>query len=110
MRSAVHPYQLALDRVTAAKAAVQQTLKRGVKDVIKDPFTSTPPTSMHRRTHRPGRPRKIDSDPELRAFIEARIDRMTFLELASEVASAFPPDRRVGKSAIYDWWKASQSS
>ncbi|MFV0408973.1 MAG: hypothetical protein ACK5LJ_04500 [Paracoccus sp. (in: a-proteobacteria)] len=50
-------------------------------------------------------PPKIQSDPELQTFIAARIDRMTFTEIAAEVARQFPPARRVGKTAIHDWWK-----
>ncbi len=30
---------------------------------------------------------------------------MTFDQLAEEVANHFPQDRRVGKSAIHDWWQ-----
>ena len=49
----------------------------------------------------PRRPFKIDDDPELRAFIVARIKTATLTALEREVAKAFPPDRRIGKSAIH---------
>ena len=68
----------------------------------------TPPETnrfaAHIRAHLPGRPSKIDTDLELRAFILARIDTTTFSQLAQEVSYQFPPDRRVGRSAINDWW------
>ena len=110
LRSAIEPYRLALNKIGAVKSDVRSRVKQGVKGAVKGPFTTAAPVSAHRRAHRPGRARKIDTDHELRAFIEARIDRMTFMELAEEVAAQFPKPRRVGKSAIYDWWKASNKS
>ena len=59
----------------------------------------------HRRNHRSGRPGKIDADPELRAFILARIDTLTFAEIVTEVAANFPPDRRVSHSSLHRWWQ-----
>ena len=52
-----------------------------------------------------GRVPKIDGDPELQAFILARIDRMTYVQLAEDVAEHFPEPRRIGKSAIHAWIK-----
>lgn len=71
----------------------------------------TPTTEAeHLRQHRPGRPSRIDADAELRAFILARIEGATFPQLAREVAAAFPPDRRVAKSAIHRWWQDHQAT
>ena len=86
----------------ALEAAVQAHLHAG-----RDPLpTSVPPVSGHRRAHRPGLPRRTCADPELAAFIRARIDRMTVEDLAEAVAAHFPPARRVRKSATHAWWKA----
>ena len=63
------------------------------------------PVTEHRKEHRMGPVPKIDRDPELRAFILARIDRMTYVQVANEVAEYFPEQRRVGKTTIYDWMK-----
>ncbi|WP_146746292.1 hypothetical protein [Rhodovulum viride] len=68
-------------------------------------FQDLPEPSGHRRNHRPGRPSKIEADPELRAFIAARIDRMTFDDIVSEVSRTSPEGRRVAKSAIHAWWQ-----
>ncbi|CAM4408322.1 hypothetical protein [Palleronia rufa] len=54
--------------------------------------------------YRSGRPRRIDTDPELRAFLLARIDPMTDPEPAQAVAETFPLHCRVGQSAIQDRW------
>jgi hypothetical protein len=44
----------------------------------------------------------------LRAFITARIDRLTFYQLADAVAAHFPPERHLKKTAIHAWWKRQQ--
>lgn len=51
-----------------------------------------PPTD-HRREHRMGRVPKIDTDPELQTFILARLDRLTYHQIAAEIAAHFPPAR-----------------
>lgn len=57
---------------------------------------STPDETLlqHVAAHRPGRPGKIALDPELRAFVKARLSHMTFAAIEAEVAAHFPPDRR----------------
>ncbi|WP_423206713.1 hypothetical protein E2974_18130 [Paracoccus yeei] len=71
---------------------------------------STPHEALlqHIGAHRPGRPGKIALDPELRAFIEARLPRMTFAAIEAEVAAHFPPGRRTSLSAIHRWWQRLQ--
>ena len=67
----------------------------------------TPPAGAaadHIRAHRTGKPSRIDCDPELRAFVVARIERMTFTALADAIRERFPPHRRVAKSALHAWW------
>lgn len=60
------------------------------------PRCDVPPTD-HRREHRPGIAGTIDSHPELQAFIAARLDRLTFKQIADEIAdhflcgAAYPP-------------------
>lgn len=92
----------ACDRAVAALLeAGEATLKRGVEDLPED----LPPPNEHRRQHRPGVVAKLDRDPEVRAFVEARLDRMTFAEIAAAVAERFPPSRCVRKSAIHAWFR-----
>ncbi len=64
--------------------------------------------SSHVAAHRPGRPGKIASDPDLRSFVEARLSCMTFAEIEAEVAAHFPPERRTSLSAIHRWWQRMQ--
>lgn len=85
--------------------AIQQAVDGHVNTLQPEAF----PVSDHRRIHRPGRAPKIDSDPDLQAFIAARIDRMTFIQIAADVTEHFPPERRVGKSAIHKWWQDNKS-
>lgn len=53
----------------------------------------------HRRQHRSGTPSVLDA--ELRAFMVARIDRMTFRELTEALAAAFRPGRRTSISGLH---------
>jgi len=59
----------------------------------------------HLRLHRLGRLAKIDADPELRAWIEARILGATFEALADQARAAFGPDRAPSSSAVYRYWQ-----
>ncbi len=97
LRSAIDAHTMASD---AFESAIKQAVKNGLNSLQPDAF----PVTNHRRHHRPGRPAKIDNDPELQAFITARIDRMTFVQIAAEIAEHFPPERRVSKSPIHAWW------
>lgn len=70
----------------------------------------TAPVSEHRRAHRPGCAPKIAADAELQTFILARIDRLTFAEIASQVADHFPASRHVSKTTIWEWWRKQQEA
>jgi len=84
-----------------------QTVGACEDTLLKDGIAALPPCDApvtdHRRTHRPGRPPKIDQDPELQSFILARIDRLTYQEIANDVTRHFPAGRRVSKSTIHAW-------
>ncbi|MGB3315949.1 MAG: hypothetical protein WBB85_16230 [Albidovulum sp.] len=87
--------------ISRLETALEQAVQQGLQSL---PATDAPPCE-HRRAHRPGVARRIDSDPELQTFIRARIERMTFAQVAEDVAAHFPPERRVRRSAIHAWWK-----
>ena len=53
----------------------------------------------HRRAHRSGRPSNIDADPDLRAFILARLATHRFTRIRDDIAANFPPDRRTSPTA-----------
>jgi hypothetical protein len=65
---------------------------------------ATPAEREHRRLHRRGQPAKIDRDPEVRAFIEARIGELTYDRLAAEARAAFGVRRAPSRSAIQRWF------
>lgn len=89
---------------TEALNGIESALKEPLNELANLPSNPGLSACEHRRAHRPGRPAKLDTNPELRAFVQARIDRMTFVELAEEIARHFPPDQRVGKSVLHKWF------
>lgn len=88
------------DAATCLQRVFDEARNRGLNAFDLEAY----PVTDHRRAHRPGRQAKIDQDAALQAFILARIDRMGFVQIAEDVAAHFPPERRVGKSAINEWW------
>lgn len=97
--------QAAQTQIDAAQIAHKRALN-SLSKVLQSCEADAPisPANAHLANHRTGVPSKIDTDPELRAFIMARIHNTGFVKLAAEVAEHFPPERRLGKSAINDWW------
>lgn len=95
----------AMDRLAQAYLDLEDLVQDALKTPPEDALRCTVPVTDHRRAHRFGRPAKLDTDPELRAFVRARLDRLTFAEIAAEVAQVFPEGRRIGRSAIHAWWK-----
>lgn len=54
--------------------------------------------------HRPGRPSRIASDPEVEAFVLDRIEAMTYAEIVAAVAARFPKARHISMSSLQRWW------
>lgn len=75
-----------------------------LKPAFKDDIKPAELAARHRLEHRMGRPSKLDSDPELTAFVRARIETMTFKQIADAVKANFPPDRRISLSSVHRWW------
>ena len=96
----------ALHRETgAALRRASTALQAACKPASMEPETPRSSAAAdHIRAHRPGKPSRIDCDPELRASVLARVERMTFTALADAIREHFPPHRRVAKSALNDWW------
>ncbi len=92
-------------KLRAAETALEDLVQEAMNDPSHSALRCDVPVTDHRRHHRMGRPAKLDQDPELQAFVRARLDRLTFHQIEAEVAQAFPEDRRVRKSAIHAWWK-----
>ena len=68
------------------------------------------PVNEHRRAHRMGRVPKIDADPELPGFILARLDRLTYHQIAAEIAAHFPPARHVHPATVHRWAQRHRAS
>ena len=104
-----HPFQHPLSAMAAMLAGIrdawQEALETGHERPLKRPFNGTATRAAHLAAHRPGTPSKIDGDPELRAFIIARLDTPKFAEIVAEVRATFPPDRHTSVSALSRWWQ-----
>lgn len=88
---------------TRLEAAVETLCERAVQD---QSFVLPPcdvPVTEHRREHRMGPAPKIATDPEMQAFILARLDRLTYDQIADEIARHFPPSRRVHRATVPRW-------
>lgn len=88
-----------LTEACTALEALMNTLSMGLQTPVKEDVKAA-----HRRAHRMGRPAKIEADAELKAFVAARLDTLTFDQITTEVAAHFPPARRVSRSSIHRWW------
>lgn len=99
IKAHAHAGAEALEALNRAIAALEATLQGGVEGAFKGGFNA-PSNGKFR-----GQPRgKIEADPELQAFIRARVMTLTFPELAAAVTANFPPERRVAMSSIHRWW------
>ena len=68
------------------------------------------PVTEHRREHRMGRVPKIDADPALPTFILARLDRLTYHQVAAEIAAHFPPAHHIHPATIHRWAQRHRAS
>ena len=109
LSAALAELQASKTALARSQAFLEQAIEEAIQHGIHALPAATAPACEHRRKHRPGKPAKIDSDPELQTFILARLDRMTFTQIADEVRAHFPEARRVGKSAIHAWWQKRAS-
>lgn len=69
------------------------------------------PVTEHCRAHRMGPVPKIVNDPEVQASILARIDRLTYDQIAADIAAYFPPARHVHRATVHRWvqrWRRDQ--
>lgn len=89
-----------LNTANATIEALLNTLSTGLKPTVKDDLKAD-----HRRAHKRGIPAKIDANPDLRAFIIARLETHTFTAICAEAAAHFPPDRRTSVTALSRWWQ-----
>jgi hypothetical protein len=84
--------------------ALLTSLEAAHQGLVKTPALRPVQPSQHLRERRPEPPQKNWPVTESRAFVEARFNRMTFEQIADDVAQHFQLDRRVGKFAIHDGW------
>ena len=89
-----------LRALAASLEAAVNTPSKGHKRAVED----TSPLAAWRAAHRVGTPSRITSDPEVEAFILARIETMTYAQVIAAVAKSFPKSRHISMSSLQRWW------
>ena len=89
-----------LRALAAGLEATVNTPSKGGKMAVE----STAPLAAWRAAHRVGTPSRITSDPEVEAFILARIETMTYAQIVAAVAQSFPKSRHISMSSLQRWW------
>ena len=79
---------------------LQQALEGGVKRPVNGDVKAA-----HRAAHKRGFPAKIEADPEVKAFIIAHLDTLTFDDIVAALKASFPPERHVSRSSLHRWWQ-----
>lgn len=87
----------------AANARTIRTLETALNQAIKGASNDLSNTSLpiNRRTEIRSR---IEADPELRAFILARIATLTFDQVLAEIRAHFGLERCMSRSSLHRWW------
>lgn len=94
---------LQIEALQGANARTIRTLEAALKGALNEP--SNRASQVREAAGRRAEIRsRIEADYELRTFILARIQTLTFDQVLAEVAAHFPPDRRPSRSALHRWW------
>ena len=108
---------MAIVEIGIASAALDR-LGRALTDLrqaqLDSRLSSLPPCDVpvteHRREYRAGRVPKIDADPALPAFILARLDRLTYHQIAVDIAAHFLPAHHIHPATIHRWAQRHRAS
>lgn len=113
LRRTIAVATVALDRLERVLAAPDLAASQSDKGPVKRAFNAPlngETLRAWRGARRTGRPPLIECDPELQAFILAHLPGSTYAATVAAIADAFPPERRIGKSALQAWWKRRNPS
>ena len=86
-----------------ANARTIRTLEAAFNQAIKGPSNDNS-KQVHPVTRRTEVRSRIEADPELRAFILARIGDLTFDQVRAEITANFGPARCPSRSSLHRWW------
>jgi hypothetical protein len=107
LRQAMAHIQAATAWAISAQASLSKPVEPDVEHPVQPPLntrqTREALQAEHRRAHRSGRPGKIEGDPDLEAFILARIATLTFDQIIAAIHEHFPSDRQARRSALHRW-------
>ena len=94
----------AIDQNHRLIATLKSALEAPVEGPLNAPSTRANPAAEHRRNHRRGTLSRITSDPEIEAFIRARLDTDTLSGIVAQIAATFPQERHISLSCLSRWW------
>jgi hypothetical protein len=88
-----------------ARAMVAQilTAATGLQAAIEDGLPA-PVKGSSKPLERRSNQSKIAANPDLQAFIHARIMTATFASVVADVAARFPPEKHISMSSLHRWW------
>lgn len=94
----------AMDQNHRLIATLKTALEAPVEGPLNAPSTRANPAAEHRRNHRRGTLSRITRDPEIEAFIRARLDTDTLSGIVAQIAATFPKERHISLSSLSRWW------
>ncbi len=87
----------------AANARTIRTLETALNQAIKG-ASNIPSIDLPNLERRTAIRSRIEADPELRAFILARITTLTFDQVRAEITAQLGATRCPSRSALHRWW------
>lgn len=94
----------AMDQNHRLIATLKTALEGTVEAPLNDPSNRPNPAAEHLRNHRGGTLSRVTRDPEIEAFIRARLDTTTLVDIVAEIAATFPKERHISMSSLSRWW------
>lgn len=74
-------------------------LQAAIEGCLQAPINA-PSKPLKRRSNQS----KIAANPDLQAFIQARILTATFASVVADVAAGFPPEKHISITGLHRWW------
>ena len=100
----------AMDQNHRLIATLKSAPEGTVEAAFNAPSSRPNPAAEHLRNHRGDTLSRITRDPEVEAFIRARLDTTTLVNIVAAIAAiaaiaaTYPPQRHISMSSLSRWW------